>query len=75
MWVICCLCILGTQAELLYQAVGGNQDELAQRLEDTANRLLAVERTILSGVPKAAEKAMENLKLYVVFFRAQKSTS
>ena len=66
---------MGTQAELLYQAVGGNQDELAQRLEDTANRLLAVERTILSGVPKAAEKAMENLKLYVVFFRAQKSTS
>ena len=38
-----------------------------QRLEDTANRLLAVERTVVSGVPKAAEEAMENLKSYVVF--------
>ena len=51
----------------MYQAVGGNKDELVQRLEDTANRLLAVERTIVSGVPKAAEDAMENLKSYVVF--------
>jgi hypothetical protein len=32
-----------------------------------ANRLLAVERTVVSGVPKAAEEAMENLKKYVVF--------
>jgi hypothetical protein len=38
-----------------------------QRLEDTANRLLAVERTVVNGVPKAAEEAMENLKSYVVF--------
>ena len=42
-----------------------NNDELAQRLEDTANRLLAVERTVVNGVPKPAEEAMENLKLYV----------
>ena len=42
-----------------------------QRLEDTANRLLAVERTVVSGVPKAAEEAMEKLKSYV-FFRAPK---
>ena len=26
-----------------------------------------MERTVVSGVPKAAEKAMENLKSYVVF--------
>ena len=45
--------------------VGDNKDELAQRLEETANRLLAVERTVVSGVPKAAEEAMENLKSYV----------
>jgi hypothetical protein len=36
-------------------------------LQQTANRLLAVERTVVGGVPKAAEEAMENLKLYVVF--------
>ena len=58
----CYLCILSI-AWLLNQAVGGNKDELAQRLEDTAKRLLAVERTIVNGVPKAAEEAMENLKL------------
>ena len=40
----------------LYQAVGDNKDELAQRLEDTAKRLLAVERTVANGVPKAAEE-------------------
>jgi hypothetical protein len=39
-----------------------NHDALAQRLEDTANRLLAVERTVVNGVPKAVEEAMENLK-------------
>ena len=60
-----CLCILGT-GWLLYQEVGDNKDELAQRLKDTANRLLAVERTVVSGIPKAAEEAMENLKSYVV---------
>ena len=38
-----------------------------QRLEETANRLLALERTVISGVPKAAEEAMENFKSYVVF--------
>ena len=52
---------------LLYQAVGDNNDELAQRLEETANRLLAVERTVVGGVPIAAKKAMDNLKPYVVF--------
>ena len=31
-----------------------------------AKRLLAVEGMIVSGVPKAAEKAMENFKEYVV---------
>ena len=64
--VRCYLSILGT-GWLLYQAVGDNKDELVQRLEDTANRLLAVERTVASGVPKAAEEAMEHLKSYVVF--------
>ena len=47
--------------------MGGNKDELAQRLEDTANRLLAVERTVDSGIPKGAEVAMEKLKSYVFF--------
>ena len=37
-----------------------------QRLEETANRLLTLERTVVSGVPKAAEEAMEKLKSYVV---------
>ena len=45
--------------------MGSNKDELVQLLEETANRLLTVERTVLSG--KAAEQAMENLKMYVVF--------
>ena len=45
--------------------MGDNKDELAHRLEDTAKRLMAVERTIVNGVPKAAEEAMENLKSYV----------
>ena len=56
-----CLCISGI-GWLLNQAVGGNKDELAQRLEDTANRLLVVERTVDSGIPKGAEVAMEKLK-------------
>ena len=60
--VSCYLCILDTAGWLLYQAIGDNNDELAQRLEDTANRLLAVERTVVYGIPKAAEEAMENLK-------------
>jgi hypothetical protein len=49
--------------------VGDNNDELAQRLEDTANRLQALERTIDTnkGVPKTAEEAMEKFKSYVVF--------
>ena len=38
-----------------------------QRLEETANILLTVEKTVDSGVPKGAEKAMEKLKSYVVF--------
>ena len=38
-----------------------------QRPEDTANKLLALERMVINGVLKAAEEAMENLKLYVVF--------
>ena len=45
--------------------MGSNKDELVQLLKETANRLLTVERTVVSG--KAAEKAMENLKLFVVF--------
>ena len=54
---------------ILCKAVGDNKDELAQRLEETANRLLVLERTIVqvSGVPSAAEEAMENLKSYVFF--------
>ena len=51
----------------MYQAVGDNKDELAQRLEETAKKLLAVERTVAHGLPKASEEAMENLKSYVVF--------
>jgi len=54
------------------EAVGDNKDELAQRLEETANRLMAVERTVAIGVPKAAEQEMEKLKQYVAF-RAPKS--
>ncbi|KAF8073398.1 hypothetical protein FPV67DRAFT_1477641 [Lyophyllum atratum] len=42
-------------------AVGDNKDELVQRLEDTANRLLAVERAVAIGVPKGAEQEMEKL--------------
>jgi len=48
-----------------YQAVGSNKDELVQLLEETASRLLTVERMVVSS--KAAEKAMENLKKYVIF--------
>jgi len=33
----------------------------------TANILLAVERSVEGGVPKAAEHSMEKLKWYVVF--------
>ena len=39
---------------------------LAQRLEETVNRLLAVERTVAIGVLKVAEQEMEKLKQYVV---------
>ena len=46
--------------------MGENKDELAQRLEETANRLLAVERSVAIGVPKAAEQEMEKLTRYVV---------
>ena len=51
---------------MLSQAVEDNKDELEQRLEDTSNRLLAVERTLGIGVPKAAQQEMEKLKQYVV---------
>jgi hypothetical protein len=57
--VSCCLCILGT-LWLLYQKVEGSEDELAQRLKETANRLLAVDGMVVNGVygvPKAAEQA------------------
>ena len=64
MWVVVISVSLRTGLQL-YQAVGDNKDELALRLEDTAKRLLAVERTIVSG-PKVAEEAMEDLKSYVV---------
>ena len=47
--------------------MGGNKDELSRCLEETAKRLLAVERTIINGVPNAAKEAMENFKSYVVF--------
>ena len=47
--------------------VEGNKDELARHAEETANRLLAVERTIAIGIPKAAEQEMERLKKYVAF--------
>ena len=39
----------------------------ARRLEETAKGLLAVEKTVISSFLKAAEDAMENLKLYVMF--------
>ena len=63
---------LGRRLTIIFQAVGDNQDELAQCLEGTANRLLAVERTIANGVPIAAEEVMENFKLYVVFLAPKK---
>ena len=44
----------------------GIKNELVQCLDETAVRLLAVERTI-SVVPKGAEEAMEKFKLYVVY--------
>ena len=61
MWVVVISVSLRTGL-LLFQAAGDNKDELALRLEDTAKRLLAVERTVVNGVPKATEEAMENLK-------------
>ena len=66
MWVVVVSVSWGQSLLLLFQAVGDNKDELALRLEDTAKRLLAVERTIVSG-PKVAEEAMESLKSYVFF--------
>ena len=65
MWVI--VSVSWAQADYLYQAVEDNKDELAQRLKETANRLLVVGRTVVNGVPKAAEEAMENFQSYVVF--------
>ena len=51
---------------MLSQAVADDKDALAQRLEETANRLLAVERAVAIGVPNAAEQEMEKLTRYVV---------
>jgi hypothetical protein len=67
------LCISGTGLPL-FQTVEGSKDELAQRLEVTANRLLVVEVIIACGIPNAAQQAMEKLKKYVVF-RAPKGVS
>lgn len=47
--------------------VGDNKDELAQALEETANILQAVERTVAIGVLEAAEQKMGKLKQYIVF--------
>ena len=58
---------------IIIQAVGDDNGELVKRLEETANRLLAVERAVFDRVPeseaigKAVEEAMENLELYVIF--------
>ena len=65
MWAV--VSVSWEQADYYIRRFGDNKDELLQRLEKTANRLLALERTAVSGVPKAAEEAMENLKSYVVF--------
>ncbi|KAF8153168.1 hypothetical protein B0H34DRAFT_94878 [Crassisporium funariophilum] len=46
--------------------IGDNKDELAQRLEELENRLLAMERSIAIGVPKAAEQEMAKLKQILV---------
>ena len=46
----------------MYQADRDNKDELAYHLEEMANILLAMERTVVSGVPKSAKLAMEKLK-------------
>ena len=46
--------------------VEGNKDELAQCLEETANRLLAMERTVAISLLKAAKQEMEKLKQYIV---------
>ena len=61
-----CLCIFGT-GWLLYKVVGDNKDELVQFLDETAIRLLGVERTVVSVVPKGAEEAMEKIKSYVIY--------
>ena len=50
----------------MYQAVGDNKDKLAQLLDETAIRLLDMKRTVESGVPNAAEKAMENKIVYPI---------
>ena len=71
MWVV--VSVSWAQADSLYQAVGDNDDELVQRLEETANRLLAVEKAVFDliseseALGKAVEEAKENLELYVIF--------
>ena len=47
--------------------VGDNKDELVQFLDETAIRLLGVERTVVSVVPKGAEEAMEKFNSYVIY--------
>ncbi|KAF8153266.1 hypothetical protein B0H34DRAFT_800488 [Crassisporium funariophilum] len=42
--------------------IGDNNDELAQRLKETEHRLVAMERSVAIGVPKAAEQEMAKLK-------------
>ena len=48
-----------------------NNSELAQRLKETANMLLAVEKSkevqVRGDVPNTAKEAMEDFKSYVVF--------
>jgi len=43
------------QADQLPQVVGDNKDGLTQHVEQTANRLLAVERTVAIGIPNSAK--------------------
>ena len=47
------------------QVVGDNKDKLIQHLEETKNRLLAVERTVAISVPEAAKWEMKKLEEYV----------
>ena len=65
----CCLCILYTWA--LHRLTIIRRSETTKtslrNISKKRKTLLAVERAVVSGAPKAAEEAMENPKSYIVF--------